>query len=345
MKPSIHTCKTWKQPENVSRRNVGNTHLSDLFRIPLWINRKFGLFPLLLIEDTLELHFCKMCLFSLGLYVFLLLSPVFFGLLRKEDNDKIFNYISAAEKASNSVALLSIEVLDTLCLIKLIMKRKIIQDFFFVHMGKVASLVTEVVSDERHKSIVKIHKERITGILLFITGISITSYISSVWHFSTKAYNFGFTFEKMLLVNFITLIWNLMYQFRVITFYVWVAMTNSFEIAFVALHVILERQLSKENRHNVWDSHKTKWVIKEFREIQVSLKKFEDLFALQFFNICFTTMLCIVNSWCHLGLLGQNGFSFYEMQNGVAIICSLIVFKASLYFICDASNNVTKEVS
>lgn len=342
----FHKISHRNPPESFSEKKA-RLAIVDLLEQPFQLSRRYGIFPLAFVKETLELHFCWKCIFTSSAYLMLLMtSPILFqSSFSEEDLQKVFDVVGPTERTTNFAVNIVTQSFDAFCIVMAVWDHKRIQIFFATLMVKLKVLCVTCnelknKKDFRQLKAPKNQFKRVMGVIIFFAIIALGN---SFLYYGGKAYTSGMAWWKIIMVFILTVYWVTLNQIRMITFLMWIALIICFKVAFQCL-----RQITDMNKQSkmFWTRDRIPWVIRRYQELESLLKEFQSLFSFQLCNICFTTLITTVNSWFNLTKhIGQSDIEFFEISTSITLFCGLITLNVTLIVLCNVCSSMTNEVS
>lgn len=313
----------------------------SLLSLPFRIGRRYGLFPLAFVPETLELHFCWKCLLTTIPYLLMIASTSLFGTLTQHELKEIYGVTGNTERLTNIVVNFFTQVFDTVCILRILFFRKRIQSFFSRFISKVVSLLEVASSENFYINEIRKRKHRLNRLIIFIGILAIISFGNSFTYYCVRVIYAKIPNWKLFIIGILSLYWVAINQLRMITFHLWISMVLCFKIGFTSLRVVTDPNFESRVFLN---KRKLLWAMKNYMELETFLAEFHQLFSLQFLNICFTCLMTAINSWFHLTKFVATEFDIADVSVMITLACNLISIFITLGILCNVCSVMTNEV-
>lgn len=324
------------------RHALAQLKIFQLIRLPFRIGHKYGVFPLVLVPETLELHSCWKCLLTAIIpYLFMAASSCSFLLLSEAELKQVYKITGATEKSSNVAVHAITQIFDNICMLKLWFSRNKVQSFFVRFMTKIVSLLEIASAEKFYTKEIKNWKYQLNCQIVYILTVATISLGNNFIHYSTRAIHANLQSWKLLIIAVLSFEWVALNQIRMLTFQLWISMVICFKIGFTSLRIFTVPKLG--TARDFLKHRKISWAMQEYRKLEVLLEEFHELFSLQFCNLCFTSLVNAVNAWFQL-----TKFLFtdtpIQISTNVTLACDLATIFMTLGALCNVCSEMTNEV-
>ncbi|CAL8117311.1 unnamed protein product [Orchesella dallaii] len=179
------------------------------------------------------------------------------------------------------------------------------------------------------------------------------SFINSGTFYMSIAWEAGYSKLKLYVVFLLVVYWIVMNQIRLLTFYFWIAMIISFKVGLGSLRILINSVARETDANNF---RKTKlfpssdtitWIVAKYHELEKRLEEFHNLFGGHLINLCFTSLLPMINicfQLVRLPVTSQQAMS-WSISGSATLVAVLISSAVTFFNLCDVSNAMADEVS
>ncbi|CAL8118092.1 unnamed protein product [Orchesella dallaii] len=231
--------------------------------------------------------------------------------------------------------------IETVCLVKFIMNRSKIQEFYSTLLKIQSDLLEACYENSKEKDIdMKGRVSKLKKTMGFILIISFFGLVCTVSLHCGRALEANFESKKVAIFFVLSVYWSIMYHFRLLTFYLWICTIMCFEISFKALETLVRPRDVKKI------SARSTWIMKNYKRLEESLKEFHHLFGSQLLSICSLFGLAVLNtSYELLKVLRTEELGCYDFLSAILAVFQLTLLSIAFFSLCNASSEMTNQAT
>ncbi|CAL8118110.1 unnamed protein product [Orchesella dallaii] len=324
--------------------NTAENAVTTLLELPLLINHLSGLFPLTLDKSKLNLNttyrsYCR----TFIIFGLVCICPTLFHTLDPKDLLIVYKLRGPTEMIIATAANNFTSLFDFICLCHLFRNRFKIRDFytsFLKAVIKVLELSYTFCPDE--VKVLQNQKKKLHIFMGITFALGVFAAFNSTIFYCGKAIQAGMTVRTVVTFFLLTMYWIIVNHFRMLSFYLWIALILCFKEAFRALGGLI----NSKSKEICIQQNRIYWVIEIYHEIEEYLQEFHKLFGIQLLNLCFTSVVPLENVIYQVlkcFIVGDIGP--WELSTLASLSPHILSGVMTFFILCDAATSMTIEAT